>query len=251
MDKLISHHSLDIQWGNHDVVWMGAAAGSKICIMNVIRICARYGQLEILEENYGISILPIAKYAMENFEHVEDQFFPKSTEGLLVDEVKMTAQINKAATLILFKLEEEVAERSKEFELEGRALLTKINFESMSINLDGIEHELLIKDLPNVDPDDPAGMSEEEIQMLAKLQSSFLNNNRLQQHVAFLFEKGSIYKVHNGNLLYHGCIPMNEDGSYTEVNIKGRKYKGKQLLDKYERMLRKAYVKGMIWSTSR
>jgi fructose-1,6-bisphosphatase-3 len=242
MDKLIDHHSIDIQWGNHDIVWMGAAAGSKLCILNVIRICARYGQLDILEENYGINILPIAKYAMNNFDEVETEFLPKAQNGLLKDELKMSAQINKAATLMLFKLEEEVARRSPEYELENRCLLSKVDFNSMTVTIDDKRQPLLINSLPTVDKVNPSKLKEEEEQVLNKLQNSFLNNARLQKHIAFLFEKGSIYKVHNGNLLYHGCIPLNEDGSYTEMIINQKSYKGKELLDKYEKLLRSSYT---------
>jgi len=242
MDKIIDYHSIDIQWGNHDIVWMGAAAGSKICILNVIRVCARYGQLDILEENYGINILPIAKYAMNNFKEVEKQFYPKNIEHLLEDEVKMIAQINKAATLMLFKIEEIIAGRSPEFELENRALISKIDFNSMTVTIGTKRHPLLFSNLPNIDKINPARLLDEEVQVLSKLQNSFVNNARLQKHIAFLFEKGSIYKTHNGNLLYHGCVPLDEDGNYTKVEINNKTYEGKSLLDKYEKMLRKAYA---------
>lgn len=242
MDKLMSYHSLDIQWGNHDVVWMGAAAGSKICILNVIRICARYGQLDILEENYGINLLSIARFAMDHYKNVEKQFYPKTSE-LMHDEEFLHAQINKACSLMLFKLEEMVSDRNPIFGMEGRKMLSQVDFETNSVEIDGVLHRLMINDWGTVDPKNPVVMTEDEIQVLNKLQYSFLNNVRLQQHVAFLFDKGGIYKTYNGNLLYHGCIPLNEDGSYTEIPFDGKLYSGKQLLDHYEHVIRKAYAK--------
>lgn len=243
MDQLIKHPSVDIQWGNHDIVWMGAAIGSKICILNVIRICARYGQLDILEENYGINLLPIAKYAMTYFDNIEKQFYPKSVEGLLDDEIQMTAQINKAATLMQFKLEEIVIDRNPDFKMNDRKLMSQINVETMTVLINGVEYPLNISSLPCVDKDNPSQLSLEEEQVLIKLQSSFINNNRLGEHVAFLLEKGSIYTCYNGNLLYHGCIPMDKNGEYECVEFNGNNYSGRSLLDKYEKMLRNAYGK--------
>lgn len=241
VDKLMGYHSLDIQWGNHDIVWMGAASGSRICILNVIRICARYGELDILEENYGINLLPIAKYAMTYFEEVEEQFYPKNQEGMLDDEVKMIAQINKAVTLMQFKLEETIITRNPEFLMDNRKLMSKINVDELTINLDNITYNLNVSSLPHVNCLNPSQLMPEEEQLLVKLQNSFINNARLREHVAFLFEKGSIYTCFNGNLLYHGCIPMNEDGNYTQVIIDDSPYQGRELLDKYEKMLRTAY----------
>jgi fructose-1,6-bisphosphatase-3 len=243
VEKLMAHHSVDIQWGNHDIVWMGAAAGVEICILNIIRICARYGELDILEENYGINILPIAKYAMDHFKEVEQQFYPKSKKDLLDDEIKMIAQINKAVTLMQFKMEEVVINRNKDYHMEDRKLMSKIDVAAKTVTIDGKVYSLSVESLPNVDEKDPAKLTEEELQVIGKLQASFLNNTPLQSHIAFLFEKGSIYKVYNGNLLYHGCIPMDEDGSYTKVTIKGKEYAGQGLLDKYEKILRQAYSK--------
>lgn len=241
MDKLMNYHSLDIQWGNHDIVWMGAASGSWICILNVIRVSARYGQLDLLEEAYGINLLPLAKYAMYHFPDVEQQFIPKNTEGLLEDEVILAAQINKATTFMLLKLEEQIAKRRPEYQMMNRCLLSTVDFDKRTIVLGQSEYRLNIESFETVDKEDPSRLSEDEEIIMGKLQQSFLNNVRLQEHVAFLFEKGSIYKIYNNNLLFHGCIPLDEDGRYTSVWIDGIAYKGRALLDQYELMLREAY----------
>ncbi len=242
MDKLMDYHSLDIQWGNHDVVWMGAAAGSEICILNVIRICARYGQLDILEENYGINLLSIARFAMDHYKNIEKQFYPK-TDHLMSDESLLHAQINKAVSLMLFKMEEVVSDRNPIFHLSDRKMLSKVDFVTNSVEINGVQHRLMINDWGTVFKERPTQLTDEENQVITKLQYSFLNNVRLQQHVAFLFEKGSIYKAYNGNLLYHGCIPLNEDGSYTELPFEGELYSGKALLDYYEQRIRQIYAK--------
>ena len=242
MDKLMRYHSLDIQWGNHDIVWMGAASGSWICILNVIRVSARYGQLDILEEAYGINLLPIAKYAMYHFAEVEQQFYPKNSEGLLEDEVILAAQINKAATFMLLKLEETIAKRRSEYQMEDRCLLSKINFTEKTVKIKSLEYPLEIDSFETINFSDPTQFCEEEEILMSKLQYSFLNNTRLQEHIAFLFEKGSIYKIYNKNLLYHGCIPLDKNGDYTKVTIEGVQYSGRKLLDQYEVLLREAYA---------
>lgn len=242
IEQLIKYHSIDIQWGNHDILWMGAAAGSRICITNVIRICARYGELDILEENYGINLLPIAKYAMDNFPNVEEHFYPKNREMLLDDEAKMIAQINKAATLMTFKLEDALVLRNTEFQMEGRRILCTLDTTNKTVKLQGKAYPINIEEFSTINPNKPCELSSDELQIITKLQNSFTHNSKLQEHTAYLFEKGSIYKIYNGNLLFHGCIPMNADGNYTEVPFGGRIYSGKGLLDKYERMLREAYV---------
>lgn len=241
MDKLIKHHSVDVQWGNHDIVWMGAAAGSRICILNVIRICARYGELDILEENYGINLLPLAKYSMTYFDEVENQFYPKAKDDLLNEEVKLSAQIGKAVSLMQFKLECEIVARNPEYAMDDRCLMSKVQVKDRTIVIDGITYPLLLETMPKVDLKQPTAITEEEHQIINKLQSSFMHNSRLAEHVAFLLERGSIYKCYNGNLLYHGCIPMEPDGQYTPVLIDGSHYTGKELLDVYEKKLRLAY----------
>ena len=243
MDKLMDYHSVDVQWGNHDIVWMGAASGSAICIMNVIRVCARYGQLDLLEEAYGINLISIAKYAMETYHHVEEDFYPKTRENLLSDEVELCAQINKAATLLLFKLEEALSKRHPEYGLSSRELMSQIDFKTMTVRIEGKSYPMKIQQLETVDPMNPTALTEEETQVVTKLIHSFTNNSRLSDHVAFLFEKGSIYKVYNGNLLFHGCIPLKEDGSYSEVTLGNGTYRGRYLLDKLESLLRQAYRK--------
>lgn len=243
MDKLIEYHSVDIQWGNHDIGWMGAASGSKICIINTLRMCARYGQLDLLDEHYGINILAIAKYAMTMYPEVEEQFYPKNIDHMLDDEIKMCAQIHKAATILLLKLEEEIADRNPEYGLDHRKLFSKINFRQRTITIDGIDYGIALEHLDGIDIDDPMRLHPEEEQLLMKLQYSFMNNERLIRHVAFLFEKGSIYKIYNGNLLFHGCIPLEEDGSYTQKKIHDQIYFGRSLLDIYEQMIRDAFTK--------
>lgn len=242
MDKLMAYHSLDIQWGNHDVLWMGAAAGQRACIANAIRICARYGNLDILEDGYGINLLPLATFALREYGDDPCSCFklklPDSPESA---EMQMNLRIHKAISVIQFKVEGQTIQRQKSFGLENRALLHRIDFEKGTITLDGREYRLLDRNFPTVDPDNPYRLSAEEEEIMNRLEKAFLGCEKLQQHMRFLLTKGGLYKVFNNNLLYHGCVPLHADGTLKEVNVFGETYKGKALYDVLESYVRKGF----------
>ncbi len=241
MDKLMAYHSLDIQWGNHDIVWMGAYSGSLPCIANVVRVSLRYGNHELLDEDYGINLLPLAKFAMATYSEVEPCFEPKDLDKFDLQDKKMIAQMNKAISMIMFKLEGQMVKRNKSFQMDHRLVLDKIDYKNNTILIEGEKYDLDWLGAPTIDPEDPYRLSPEEMEVILKLKTSFMSNEILKNHIDLLFDKGSIYLKYNNNLLYHGCIPTNDDGSFTEVEIRGKFYKGRELLDKYERMVRKAY----------
>lgn len=242
MDKLMAYHSLDIQWGNHDVVWMGAAAGQRGCIVNVIRICARYGNLDILEDGYGINLLPLATYAMRVYgDDPCSRFKLKSTDNSETEEMQMNLRIHKAISVLQFKIEGQIIRRRPEFHLEDRAMLHRIDYEKGIITLDGKEYPLTDTNFPTVDPADPYRLTPEEEEIMTRLERAFANCEKLQQHMRFLLTKGGLYKVYNDNLLYHGCVPLNEDGSLKEVEIYGKTYCGKELYDVLESYVRKGF----------
>ncbi len=242
MDKLMSYHSVDIQWGNHDILWMGAAAGQWGCIANVIRICARYGNLDILEDGYGINLLPLAAFALRI--HGDDPcicFRLKAVEGIDPDEMQMNMRIHKAISIIQFKVEGQIIRRQKAFHLENRALLHRIDFEKGTIELDGKKYPLLDTAFPTVDPKDPYAFTQEEEEIMKRLEKAFLHCEKLQRHMRFLLNKGSLYKVYNDNLLYHGCVPLTEDGKLKEIRLFGKSYGGKELYDVLDSYVRKGF----------
>ena len=247
IDTFMDGHELDIQWGNHDVLWMGAASGSAACMANVIRICARYNNLEIIEDAYGISLRPLITFAeMVYKEDRYEPFMPKiNTEDeskIFPEEIRQIAKMNQAISIIQFKLEGEIIKRHPEFDMADRMVLDFINYETGTVKLDGKEYPMLCDYFPTVDPADPYRLTEEERLVVERLMTGFLNSERLQKHVQFLFSKGSMYLSYNDNLLFHGCVPLNPDGSFMELPIANVKYSGKALLDKYEEVLRKGYL---------
>ena len=242
MDRLINYHSVDIQWGNHDVVWMGAASGQLACIATVIRICARYGNLDTLEDGYGINLLPLATYAMEVYKDDPCTLFAsKGKEGADVQETEMNTKIHKAISVLLFKLEGQLIQRHPEFEMDDRAILHRINYEKGTVTVYGKEYPLKDTNFPTIDPNDPYALTEEEQSIMDRLQMAFENCDKLQRHMQLLLNKGSLYKVYNGNLLYHGCVLLDENGEFAEAPIYGKKYKGKELYDIIDKYVRKAY----------
>lgn len=242
MDKLMEYHSLDIQWGNHDIVWMGAAAGQKSCIATIVRICARYGNLDILEDGYGINLLPLATFSMNTYgDDPCDYFKIKGSNQNSIEENRLNVQMHKAISIIQFKLEGQLLERRKCFRMESRRLLHKIDYDKGTIMVKGKEYPLLDTSFPTIDPEHPYVLTQEEEDVISRLRSAFLKCDKLQRHMMLLLNKGSLYKVYNGNLLYHGCVPLNEDKSLREVEIYGRVYKGKALYDALEAYVRKAF----------
>lgn len=244
MEKLIDYHSVDIQWGNHDVLWMGAAAGQPGCIANVIRICARYGNLDILEDAYGINLLPLATFALNVYGDDPCSCFQlKGDSALNQYEAAVNIKMHKAISIIQFKAEGQIIKAHPEFHMENRNLLHRIDFEQGTITLpDGTVHPLLDTHFPTVDPKDPYAYTEMEAEIMERLVHAFRHCEKLQRHIRFLLTKGSLYKIYNGNLLYHGCIPLNKDGSFKEVEIQGSFYHGRMLYDVLESYVRKGFM---------
>lgn len=243
MDRLMQYHSLDIQWGNHDIVWMGAAAGQPACIATVIRNCARYGNLDILEDGYGINMLPLATLAIDTYKGDPcESFYIHGKKANSYSENRVNVKMHKAISIIQFKLEGQLIMRRPEFHMENRLLLDKVDYERGVITLDGKEYELNDTNFPTIDPVDPYALTEEETDVMERLTSAFLNCSRLQAHMQFLLKRGNLYKVYNGNLMYHGCVPMNKDGSFKRVNVYGQEYSGRVLYDVLESYVRKAFV---------
>ena len=244
LDDLMEHHQVDIQWGNHDILWMGAAAGSEACIANVIRASLRYGNMETLENGYGISILPLASFALETYKDDPcEQFIPKvsADSGFTAQEVRLMAQMQKAMAIIQFKVEAQVIKRRPHYQMDDRLLLDKIDYERGVIKLNGTEYPLLDTFFPTIDPKNPEVLTAEEQAVMERLVLSFTNSKKLQQHVRYLFSTGSIYLAHDGNLLYHGCIAMNDDSEFRAFNVDGKSFAGKAFLDRVDRLARQGY----------
>lgn len=242
MDTLCEYHSLDIQWGNHDVVWMGAGIGQMSCIATIIKNSLRYGNLDIIEDGYGINMLPLATFAMEVYnEDPCECFMIKGASGAHDPETLLAMKMQKAITIIQFKLEGQLIEQRPEFHMENRRLLHKINWEKGTVEIEGREYLMKDCNFPTVDPKNPYELTPQEAIVMMRIQSAFRNCEKLQKHIMLLLKKGSLYKVYNGNLLYHGCIPMTKEGEFKEVSIYGTKYKGKALYDALEAYVRKAF----------
>lgn len=242
MDKLMTYHSLDIQWGNHDVLWMGAAAGQRGCISNVIRICARYGNLDILEEGYGINLLPLATFALKVYKDDSCSCFKlKVPDRPDSEEMQMNLRIHKAISVIQFKIEGQIIGRQKSFHLEERALLHRIDYEKGTIRLNGREYKMLDMNFPTIDPENPYVLNDEEEEIMERLERAFINCEKLQRHMRFLLAKGGLYKVYNDNLLYHGCVPLDENGNLKETEVFGKKYRGRELYDTLDAYVRKGF----------
>lgn len=242
MDTLKQYHSVDVQWGNHDIVWMGAAAGSLACIANVIRMSARYGNLDTLEEGYGINLIPLATFALDTYRNVNcDAFSIKYNTDYNTKDLSLDMKMHKAISMIQFKLEGQIIRRRPEFGMENRLLLDKIDYEKKTVVVDGVAYPLKDTEFPTVDPADPYRLTPEEEVVIDRLRHAFVHCEKLQNHVRFLFAKGSMYKIYNSNLLYHGCVPVDEDGNFQSVNIYGKKYSGRKLYDVLDEYARKGF----------
>lgn len=243
MDRLAEYHSLDIQWGNHDVVWMGAAAGQLACIATVIRNSIRYDNLDILEDGYGINMLPLATFAMEAYSKDSCKVFEqKGASYYNATEEELGRKMHKAIAIIQFKLEGQLLRRHREFQMEDRCLLHRIDPQKGTITMpDGKEYELLDTSFPTIDWKHPYELTEGEKDVMERLSSAFRNCEKLQNHMRLLLDKGGLYKTYNGNLLFHGSIPLNEDGTFKEVQVYGKTYKGKALYDVLEAYVRRAF----------
>ena len=242
MRTLRYYHSVDVQWGNHDVVWMGAASGQLACIATVIRMAARYGNLDSLEEGYGINLIPLAMFAMEKYKDVNcDVFNIKYNTNYNTKDLTLDMKMHKAISIIQFKLEGQIIKRRPEFEMEDRLLLDKIDYEKKTVRIDGVNYPMKDTDFPTVDPNDPYRLSPEEEEVMERLSQAFRRCDKLQKDIRFLFSKGSMYKIYNSNLLFHGCVPMDEDGNFLKVNLFGKEYAGKALYDALDNYARKGF----------
>ncbi len=242
MDALAAYPNLDIQWGNHDIVWMGASLGQRGCIAHVVRNCARYGNLSILEDAYGINILPLARFAMSAYASDPCVAFGlKGNPDISSAEAEMCVKIQKAMAVIQFKVEGQLIDAYPQFAMEDRKLLHRVNPEAGTVVVDGVEYPLLDTSFPTVDWADPYRLTPEEEGIMQRLEAAFTQCEKLQRHVRFLLDHGSLYKVHNGNLLFHACVPLNEDGSLKVVDVFGQKVAGRALYDCLDAHVRNAF----------
>ncbi len=245
MDTLCDYHHFDIQWGNHDILWMGAASGNDACIANTIRTALRYANMATLEDGYGINMLPLATFAMETYKDDPCIMFQSNTnvseEQFDEKTLRLFSQMHKAIAIIQFKLEGEIIMRRPEFGMEDRLLLNYIDYDKGTIMYEGKEYPLTDSNFPTIDPADPYKLSPEERDIMDKIHTSFINSEKLRKHMHCLYSKGSMYLVTNGNLLFHASIPLNEDGSFRHVRIGKKEYWGRKLLDKTDQLLRTAY----------
>ncbi len=241
MDMLANHHSFDIQWGNHDILWMGAGAGSLACITNLLRMSFRYGNIDTIEDGYGINLRPLWKFALDTYKDDPCQeFLPK--ENNVSENACNLAKISKAVTILQFKLEAELIKRRPTFDMDDRLLLQMIDYESGHITLDGVKYKLSSCNFSTINPANPNALTPEEKAITKQLRETFITNEKLQRHIQLLYSKGSLYKVHNNNLLFHGCILLNEDGSLKKLPVQGKEYTGKKLMDKFDRIARQGYM---------
>ena len=242
LDSLMAHHQVDIQWGNHDVVWMGAAAGSPLCIMTVLKTTLAYNNLDTLEGGYGISLRQLERFAQSTYADSDvSRWIPHADPRTAAGDLTAAAQMHKAVTVMMLKLEAQVIARNPDFDLQGRDFLNHIDFAAGTVDYHGTVYPLLDCDFPTVDPAAPTVLAAEEAHVIAGLVRSFAESERLQRHVQFLYAHGAFYKICNGNLLYHGAVPMTEDGAFAAIRFEGVARSGKQLFDYCDRRARQGY----------
>ena len=242
LDTLMNYHSVDIQWGNHDILWMGAACGQLACIATVIRIAARYGSLDTLEDGYGINLIPLATFALDTYSNTNcDTFSIKYNTDYNTKDLSLDMKIHKAIAIMQFKLEGQVIMKHPEFLMDDRLLLDKIDYEKKTVMAYGKEYPMNDTDFPTVDPKNPYALTPDEEQVMERIRQAFLKCEKLQKHVRFLYSNGGLYKVYNSNLLYHGCMPMDGEGNFLSVDVDGKDYQGRQLYDILDNYARKGY----------
>ncbi|WP_243551102.1 fructose-1,6-bisphosphatase [Metabacillus dongyingensis] len=243
MEALINYHSVDIQWGNHDVLWIGAFAGSKVCLANILRICARYNNLDIIEDVYGINLRPLLNLA-EKYYGDNPVFRPKiqSDANISEEEQLQITKIHQAIAMIQFKLESPIIKRRSSFNMSERLLLEKIDYDKNNITIQGKTYPLENTCFATVNPEQPDQLLEEEEQVMDKLLFSVQHSEKLARHMNFLMKKGSLYLKYNGNLLIHGCIPLDEEGNMEKMTIEDKTYAGRELLDVFEHYLRYSFA---------
>ena len=243
MDELMHFHDVDIEWGNHDADWMGASAGNEACIATVLRIGISYNSFDVLEDGYGINLRPLSMFASKVY--VDDPcecFIPHLLDLAEYDSVNpdLAAKMCKAITVIELKLTGQLIKRHPEYDLSERLLLDRIDYSDYTVTINGKKYELKDRNFPTVDPEDPCRLTESEQELMNTLRLSFMHSEKLSEHIRFLYSHGSLYRVANGNLLYHGCIPMNEDGSFQSFQTKDGTFSGKALMDYLDRKIREA-----------
>lgn len=225
IDMLRQHHSADIQWGNHDILWMGAMCGNEACIATIVRNCLSYNNTAVLEKGYAISLRSLSSLA--------SKLYPNKT--LLI-------AMQRTISIILFKLEGQLIKRNPDFQMDSRLLLDKIDYSSKHIKINNISYPIKSPSFPTINPQNPYELSLEEAEVLSDIKSAFLDSVRLRKHIDFLYQKGSVYKAYNNNLLYHGCIPLNDDGSFMRIHLNNKYYSGKNYLDFVDKTIRQAYL---------
>ena len=247
MDMLSNYKEFDIQWGNHDALWMGAAAGNECCIANVLRISLRYGNMATLEDGYGINLVPLVTFAMETYgEDPCERFEPKLDPDDPADNVKyrrLLAQMHKAISVIQFKLEGAIIDRHPEWGMEDRKLLSAMSPDFKTLKIGGVEYPMLDSNFPTIDPADPYKLTEDEKTLVDKLVHSFAISDKLRRHIAIFFSHGCMYSIANSNLMFHASIPLNEDGSLKEVELMGYKNSGRELLHNIGILMRSAFTR--------
>lgn len=248
MDVLESYHNWDLQWGNHDILWMGAAAGNPACVASVLRISLRYANLTTIEDGYAINLVPLTTFSIDTYGNDECTVFKPKIETndkrLTEKKCKLIAQMHKAISIIQFKLEGQLYNKHPEWKMDDRKLLDKIDFEKGIVTVDGNTYEMLDMNFPTIDPKHPFELTKEEKEVIDRLCHSFLISDRLQRHINVQLTHGSMYGIYNSNLLYHASVPLNEDGSLHEVSVAGHHVKGVALLERVEQMIRSAYDVG-------
>ena len=244
LDELMNCHDVDIQWGNHDISWIGAACGNPALIANVIRISIKYNNFDLLEDGYGLNLRALAVFAQEIYGGDDCRnYYPHTYDDNIYDPVdeKLAAQMHKAITVIQMKLESRLISVHSEWEMSERDLFSGVDFASGTVTVNGKTYPLRDSSFPTVDPQNPAQLSAEEAQLMEVLRNSFLHSEKLQKHIRFLLSNGAIYKICNGNLMFHGCIPMNENAQLQGLEVSGRSYSGKELLDEINILVNRAY----------
>jgi fructose-1,6-bisphosphatase-3 len=244
MDTLRQYHSWDIQWGNHDILWMGASAGNDACICNVLRLCLRYANLSTIEE-YGINLVPLATFALEVYgDDPCEEFIPRLLPGNEMDEKtrQLTAKMHKAIAVLQFKTEAQIFKRHPEWQMENRCLFEHVDYEKGLCELDGKTYEMASCHFPTIDPKEPNQLTDEETLLMQKLHHSFRISEKLHKHIRTILSHGCMYAIHNSNLLFHASIPLNDDGSLKELEIyPGKKYAGKDLMHNIGMLIRAAF----------
>lgn len=244
MDFLLDYHTVDFQWGNHDIVWMGAATGNWACITNLLRMNISYNNFDMLEIGYGINLRPLATFAEKVYgDDPCESFKPHILDRNKFDPIdeELAAKMHKAIAICQFKVEGQRIKAHPEYKLDKRLLLDKIDLKAGTVNIEGKVWPMRDTNFPTLDPANPYQLTQEESELLNALEASFINSEKLQKHIKFLFSHGALYTKVNGNLLFHGCIPTGEDGEFEEVELNGVKLKGKALMDYLDDQVRKAY----------